>query len=566
MGSRDLSWASLDQTDSHISSASLQLSRESLSTSESQPVDVDLLGGDLALSDDSSGDEIDEVDSDSDSEESEEEGEVDRNMEELSCRIKELGAKLDEPLKKGWRRECLLNGEKVLRVYYLSPATGSKGVRRRMMDRRSVARFLSKSQSDGSGSLLPAQFSFKLAPLRLAGGDERMMEAKVVEAPFSYKTDAIFHYWQEGGGGGEGQWGRCLLCGSDKPLLRHMNFRTHMQTRHLPDETCDICGGDIRPCAFSQHWETCDGSLPSQSRAAQQRKLFRFWVEAPDAPGSRRGRCLLCPSREKLVCHQAFIQHVQRYHLPEHKCSICGETISRIEVKQHDLLCTGWRRVGNAPVNESAPDPPLATHRTDKHGCQSFASVDDFVEGKTAESSTSPANVSDLLRSSSPEPQPEALRPENVEERPAHQSPTSDIKDEPRDLLEESMHINGSPLPPETVKSTLEGSSVVERKVEGESGELRGALKKEDDATKELGDGVEPVYVIFVMKLEGYPVRKLRLKSTQSVIVAMKKFATLSGFSYKELRYFWQGRKLSGKEVASALEGAGEILVEIKVP
>ena len=113
MGSRDLSWASLDQTDSHISSASLQLSRESLSTSESQPVDVDLLGGDLALSDDSSGDEIDEVDSDSDSEESEEEGEVDRNMEELSCRIKELGAKLDEPLKKGWRRECLLNGEKV---------------------------------------------------------------------------------------------------------------------------------------------------------------------------------------------------------------------------------------------------------------------------------------------------------------------------------------------------------------------------------------------------------------------------------------------------------------------
>ena len=108
MGSRDVSWASLDQSDSHVSSASLQLSRESLSTSESQPVDVDLLGGDLALSED----ESDEVESDS--EESEVEGEeVDRNMEELSCRIKELGAKLDGPLKQGWRRECLLDGEQV---------------------------------------------------------------------------------------------------------------------------------------------------------------------------------------------------------------------------------------------------------------------------------------------------------------------------------------------------------------------------------------------------------------------------------------------------------------------
>ena len=110
MGSRDVSWASLDQSDSHVSSASLQLSRESLSTSESQPVDIDLLGGDLALSEDSSEDSSDEVDSDSNSEESEGEGEVDRNMEDLSCKIKELGARLDE---QGWRRECLLDGEKV---------------------------------------------------------------------------------------------------------------------------------------------------------------------------------------------------------------------------------------------------------------------------------------------------------------------------------------------------------------------------------------------------------------------------------------------------------------------
>ena len=105
MESRD-SWASLNQSD-----ASLQLSKESLSTSESQPVDVDLLVDDLALSSEES-----DVDSDSNSGESEgdeEQGEVDKNMEDLNRRIKVLGAKLDEPLKQGWRRECLMDGEKV---------------------------------------------------------------------------------------------------------------------------------------------------------------------------------------------------------------------------------------------------------------------------------------------------------------------------------------------------------------------------------------------------------------------------------------------------------------------
>ena len=208
------------------------------------------------------------------------------------------------------------------------------------------------------------------------------------------------------------------------------------------------------------------------------------------------------------------------------------------------ICSSGRRRVSSASVIESATDPPLgdsfarvANHSTEKPGgkspgCRSFASVDDFVEGKTAESSTSPANVSDLLRSSSPEPQPKAWTPENMEERPGHRSPTSDIKDEPRDLLEESMHIDESPLVPEAVKNTLdlEDSSVIERKVDEESGELKGAPEKE------LGNSEEPVHVILVMKLEGYPVRKLRLKSTQGVIVAMKKFATLSGFGYKDLR------------------------------
>ena len=87
-----------------------------------------------------------------------------------------------------------------------------------------------------------------------------------------------------------------------------------MQTLHMPDETCDICGEDFRPCAFGQHWETCDGTILSRNSAAHHKKLFKFWVEVPEAFESssrRRGRCLLCPSRDKLVCHQAFIQHVQ---------------------------------------------------------------------------------------------------------------------------------------------------------------------------------------------------------------------------------------------------------------
>ena len=56
-----------------------------------------------------------------------------------------------------------------------------------------------------------------------------------------------------------------------------------MQTLHMPDETCDICGEDFRPCAFGQHWETCDGTLLSRNSAAHHKKLFKFWVEVPEA-------------------------------------------------------------------------------------------------------------------------------------------------------------------------------------------------------------------------------------------------------------------------------------------
>ena len=44
-----------------------------------------------------------------------------------------------------------------------------------------------------------------------AAGDEEMLEAKSLEAPFSFKTDAIFHYWQEEKAGDEGRPGRYCI-------------------------------------------------------------------------------------------------------------------------------------------------------------------------------------------------------------------------------------------------------------------------------------------------------------------------------------------------------------------
>ena len=70
------------------------------------------MGGDLALSDDSSEGESEEVDSDSDSEESEEEqhGDPDQDVEDRKTREE---VKLDQPFKQGWVRECLMDGKKV---------------------------------------------------------------------------------------------------------------------------------------------------------------------------------------------------------------------------------------------------------------------------------------------------------------------------------------------------------------------------------------------------------------------------------------------------------------------
>jgi len=576
MESQDGSWASLNQSDAQGSSSSMQLSRDSFSTSDSHQVDVDLLGGDLALSDDSSEGESEEVDSDSDSEESEEEqhGDPDQDVKQSDRKTKEE-VKLDQPFKQGWVRECLMDGKKVLRVYYLSPAIGPSKVRRRMRDKRSIAQFLSKSNCNSS--LLPTHFSFKPRPLMPAAGDEEMLEAKSLEAPFSFKTDAIFHYWQEEKAGDEGRPGRCKLCGSNKPPLPRKHFRMHMQTDHLPDETCDICGGKFRPRAFRQHWETCTGSAPCRSRAAQYKKLLRFWVE--DLEGSRKnrrkGRCLLCPARDQLVCHQAFVQHMQRYHLLEAECSKCGKLMTRTEAKQHELLCpadgqskAGGHSQSNFDSKASAtdalsmanpnPSEPAAVGGHPNHTTQKSN------QGSNSEGGTSPDRVSDLLRSSSPEPRADIGGEASNERRAVIESPASVTKAEIGNVMEESVHIQESPNKRRDVKEEPFTSGIHKGEFEKEGTVMCESISKilEVKISTEDLKNLEEVPIIFSMKLEGYPVRKLRLKSTMSVGVAMRKFATASGFSHKELRFFWQGKKLSGKETACSLNEHLEISVE----
>ena len=52
-----------------------------------------------------------------------------------------------------------------------------------------------------------------------------------------------------------------------------------VQSQHLPDETCDICGGEFRPLTFRRHWEACHGSGEEGREAGRKNKLDQFWLE-----------------------------------------------------------------------------------------------------------------------------------------------------------------------------------------------------------------------------------------------------------------------------------------------
>ena len=55
--------------------------------------------------------------------------------------------------------------------------------------------------------------------------------------------------------------------------------------------------------------------------------------------------------------------------------------------------------------------------------------------------------------------------------------------------------------------------------------------------------------------------QRFRLKSSASVLRAMKKFSRVINISFMNLGFFWCGKQLTGTEIASRMEGA-EIMVE----
>ena len=159
-------------------------------------------------------------------------------------------------------------------------------------------------------------------------------------------------------------------------------------------------------------------------------------------------------------------------------------------------------------------------------------------QGSNSEGGTSPDRVSDLLRSSSPEPRADIGGEASNERRAVIESPASVTKAEIGNVMEESVHIHESPNKRRNVKEEPFTSGIHKGEYEKEGTVMCESISKnlEDKISTEDLKNLEEVPIIFSMKLEGYPVRKLRLKSTMSVGVAMRKFATASGFSHKELR------------------------------
>ena len=60
------------------------------------------------------------------------------------------------------------------------------------------------------------------------------------------------------------------------------------QARHLPDEICEICGGEFRPAAFHHHWEGCDGVERGEA-AGKRHVVYRFWLEVSGVHGGKPG-------------------------------------------------------------------------------------------------------------------------------------------------------------------------------------------------------------------------------------------------------------------------------------
>ena len=116
-----------------------------------------------------------------------------------------------------FQRESITGQGQEVRVYYLSPARG--GGRRRLRDRRAVKKLL-RGQT-GAGTLSPG----------VEGEEVREGKASRV---FTYRTAAVFHYWQEveeGAGKGRSRRGRRSLCKDREDVIHRVSLPEQRQDK-----------------------------------------------------------------------------------------------------------------------------------------------------------------------------------------------------------------------------------------------------------------------------------------------------------------------------------------------
>ena len=223
---------------------------------------------------------------------------------------------------------------KVVRVYYLPP--GDRSVtRKRLRDMRGIRKLLSSSGAQGGKALSTGHFSFFPKYLGLVG--EELREARTQQS-FTLRNPALFHHWEDLDKQGEikSRRGRCKICSSAEVEVRRHCFPSHMATYHLPDEVCDVCGGEYRPAAIKRHWEACDGT--EGKKGGRKGDLYRFWVDVV-GKGGRKGRCVLCPGlKHRLISYSNFVRHMQ-IHLPPENCKVCDISVRPKDFGQHRRKC-----------------------------------------------------------------------------------------------------------------------------------------------------------------------------------------------------------------------------------
>ena len=118
------------------------------------------------------------------------------------------------------------------------------------------------------------------------------------ETSFTDQTSAVSYFWIESEdqlGAKVNRRGKCRLCQDhdmDSGEMTYNQFLKHMQSVHLPEETCQICGGEIPAVESYPHWEFCDGDITDKEVEGNgevvvrdafdiKKDLYKYSVENP---------------------------------------------------------------------------------------------------------------------------------------------------------------------------------------------------------------------------------------------------------------------------------------------